>query len=149
MAEKFSILVVEDNPDILDSVRLTLQYGGFEVIATAECQTAYDYLMLNRPDLILTDLSLPQMTGLEFIHLVRRMPAFDDLPIIAMSAFEETYLLAALRAGASRTLHKPEGLDGLIETINSVIRETKSSAASADARLDVAKDEELTAAFND
>ena len=116
-----TILVIEDNRDILEPLRLLLEHSGFKVIALENCLAALDFLALNRPDLILTDLMVPEMTGLEFIHQVRRVSNFDRIPIIAMSAYEKTYLAAAIVAGAETGLHKPEDLDSDVETINQVL----------------------------
>jgi CheY-like chemotaxis protein len=118
---KHTILVVEDNPDILDSVRLLLELDGFSVIAVEDFAKALDYLAQDCPDLILTDLMTPEMTGLEFIHRVRRVSNFDPVPIIAMSAYDQTYLVAAVGAGAVTALHKPEDMDVLVQTVNQVL----------------------------
>ena|SRR5215216_4683866 len=118
---KGTVLVIEDNRDILDAVRLLLEQEGFEVITAEDCSKALDYLAQQSPDLILTDLMMPEMTGLELIHRLRRVSNFDRIPIIAMSAYNPTYLAAAVGAGAETALHKPEDLDALIKTVNQVL----------------------------
>jgi CheY-like chemotaxis protein len=118
---KGTILVVEDNPDILDTVRLLLEQEGFEVIMAEDCSEALNFLARQRPDLILTDLMMPEMTGLELIHHLSSVSDFDSIPIIAMSAYDPMYLAAAVGAGAETALQKPEGLDALVKTVNEVL----------------------------
>ncbi|HVG19005.1 MAG TPA: response regulator [Blastocatellia bacterium] len=118
---KGTVLIIEDNRDILEAIRLLLENDGFKIITAEDCSTAFDHLTMNRPDLILTDLMLPEMTGLEFIHQIRRMADYDRVPIIAISAYDRTYLAAAVGAGAITALHKPDDLDILVQTVREVI----------------------------
>ena len=118
-----AILVVEDTPDILDIVSLLLEQEGYTVHRAETCTVAFDLLQKHYIDLIITDLMLPGMTGLEFIHKVRRVANYDFVPVVAMSAFEQKYLTVAAQAGASRILHKPEDLDLLVPTVNQLLQE--------------------------
>ena len=118
---KGMVLVIEDNLDILDTVRLMLEQDGFEVITARDCSKALDYLARQRPDVILTDLMMPEMTELELIHQLKRVSDFDLIPIIAMSAYDRTYLAAAVGAGAEAALHKPEDMDAVVKTVNQVL----------------------------
>ena len=127
---KYTVLVVEDNQDILDSVRLLLEYEGYEVVAAENCSKGLAYLARGRPDVILTDLMMPEMTGLEFIHHIRRISNYDGIPIIAMSAYDKSYLASAVVAGAETTLHKPEDMDVLVQTVNEVLFETSRSESA-------------------
>ena len=117
---KGTVLLVEDNKDILDATRLTLELEGFTVNTAENGFRALECLTTHRPDVILTDLMMPEMTGLEFIHEVRRIPNYDTIPIIAISAYDKTYLAAAIVAGAVTALHKPEDLDDLVDTVKEV-----------------------------
>ncbi|MGA9772599.1 MAG: response regulator [Blastocatellia bacterium] len=118
---KGDVLIIEDNRDILNAVRLMLENEGFAVIAKEDCITAMNYLMEHKPDVIVTDLMIPEMTGLEFIHQMRRITDYDRIPIIAMSAYDKTYLAAAVAAGAIKGLRKPEDLDILVETVKAAL----------------------------
>jgi len=118
---KATVLIIEDNPDILETVRALLVQDGFEVVGAEDCSKAYDYLAQNRPDVIITDLMIPEVTGLEFIHQIKRISRMDRIPIIAMSAYDRTYLAAAIGAGAVGALHKPEDLDILVDTVKEVL----------------------------
>jgi CheY-like chemotaxis protein len=118
------VLITEDNPDIIETLRHLLQADGFNVIVAQDCSTAFDYLTRHQPDVLLTDLMLPEMTGLEFIRWIRRTSEFINMPIIAMSAYDQSYLVAAIGAGANAALHKPEDLDKLVDTIYQVLAES-------------------------
>jgi DNA-binding response OmpR family regulator len=128
-----TILVIEDNRDILDAIRLLLEREGFAVVTAENCPTALNYLAQYSPDLILTDLMIPELTGLEFIHHIRRICNYDRVPIIAMSAYDQMYLEAAIKAGAVTALHKPEDIDILVKTIKAVLAKNyRGEAAQAD-----------------
>jgi CheY-like chemotaxis protein len=124
---KRSILVVEDTPDILDVVCLLLEQEGYSVYKAECCSLAFDILENHHVDLIITDLMLPEMTGLEFIHKVRRVVNYDLIPVVAMSAFDHKYLTAAAHAGAIKILHKPEDLDQLVPTVNDLLQDNANS----------------------
>lgn len=118
---KGRVLIIEDNPDILEAMRVLLEQDDFTVITAENCLTAIDDIAFYQPDVILTDLMLPEMTGLEFIRLVRRVANYDHIPIVAISAYDQTYLVAAVAAGAESALHKPEDLDTLVKTVNQAL----------------------------
>jgi CheY-like chemotaxis protein len=118
---QFSVLVVEDNHDTLHMICLLLESEGFKSVAADNCVKALSYLDEHEPDVILVDLMLPEMTGLEFIRHVRRIANHDLTPIIAISAFDQRYLAAAIMAGADAALHKPEDIERLTQTINDVL----------------------------
>lgn len=129
--EKKAILVIEDTPDILDVVCLLLEQEGYTAYRAAMCAQAFEILQQHRIDLIITDLMLPEMTGLEFIHKVRRVANYDFVPVIAMSAFEHKYLMVAAQAGAARILHKPEDLDLLVPTVNQLLQDRASHSTQS------------------
>ena len=118
---KGTVLLIEDNKDILDATRLMLELEGFTVLTAENGFRALERLTRHRPDLILTDLIMPEMAGVEFIHEVRRIHNYDTIPIIAISAYDKTYLAAAIIAGAITALHKPEDMDILVDTVKEVL----------------------------
>src|SRR4051794_34028033 len=110
---KGTVLVIEDNPDILEALRLLLELEGFAVVTAGECFSGMDCLESSPPDVIVTDIGLPTMTGLEFIRYVRAKTHLQNIPIVAMSGYEQGHLVAAVTAGANAALSKPEGLEEL------------------------------------
>ena len=117
------ILIVEDNPDIREVLSLLLHEQGFEVFTAKDSTSGYEKLLRHEPDLVITDLMLPDYSGLEFIRWVRQKAGLADLPIIAMTSFENGYLVAAQHLGADIVIRKPEGFDDLTEAINAVMKQ--------------------------
>src|SRR5437667_9411269 len=104
---KALILVAEDDDDTRNIVRQLLESDGFEVVAAEDLILAYGLLTINHPDLILADIMMPELDGIGFIRWVRNNPEFADIPIIAMTAYDEHYLEEAKAAGATMTIRKP------------------------------------------
>jgi DNA-binding response OmpR family regulator len=114
------ILIIEDNADIRDLLALLLQAEGFNVIAAEDCTNGFEQLLKQKPDLVIIDVMLPDYSGLQFIRWMRERMG-SDTPVIAVTAFEKGYLVAAMHLGADAVIHKPEGLDHLTETIEAVL----------------------------
>ena len=127
---KASILVAEDNADILDSLRRLLEMEGFNVLAAENGLVALEQLSRFKPNIVLTDLGMPGMNGLELIHTLRRDSDFDAIPIIAITAYSKKYLSTALDAGADAVLHKMEGFDSIIDSINEALANRNYKAQS-------------------
>src|SRR4051812_10530448 len=107
---KALILVAEDDTDTRNTVRQLLEFDGFEVIAAEDLILAYGLLTINQPDVILADIMMPELDGIGFIKWVRNSPDFKNIPIVAMTAYDEKYLLEAKEAGATMTVRKPTGI---------------------------------------
>src|SRR3972149_7132085 len=102
---KGKILVVDDEPKIVSTVRAYLERDGYEVIEANDGQQALDTFQKARPDLIILDLMLPRVDGLEVCRQVRRS---SDTPIIMLTARqEETDKLIGLELGADDYVAKP------------------------------------------
>ena len=86
MAARPQILVVEDNPMNLELVRDILLAEGYEVLEAADGATGVAIAALERPALILMDLQLPRLDGLEAARLIRADPRLADIPIVAVTA---------------------------------------------------------------
>jgi two-component system, NtrC family, response regulator AtoC len=109
------ILVVEDEEKLRRVLELQLKSAGFEVDQTGTAEEALR--LVDRADLILTDLRLPQMDGLELLSLIRRQSA--QLPVVVMTAFGTIEnAVEAMKAGASDFLLKPFSLDHLMAVVN-------------------------------
>jgi DNA-binding response OmpR family regulator len=86
MKGKRSILIVDDEPDILSALELYLTLEGFEVSTAFDAQEALKHLERLRPDLLLFDVMMPGMTGLELLLLLRNRKEFKKTPAYIMSA---------------------------------------------------------------
>src|SRR5581483_6207361 len=79
------ILVVDDEPDVLFTVKIALEVGGHEVIEAADGQEAL-MKVWEYPDAIVLDLRLPDMDGSEVLQAIRAEPAISDIPVMCLSA---------------------------------------------------------------
>src|SRR5215203_5549379 len=109
------ILVVDDEPQITRVLRRSLSAHRFEVRTAADGESALDTLSDFRPDLVITDLQMPELSGLE---LCRRIRTFSQVPIIVLSVKgEEITKVAALDAGADDYVTKPFGMEELLARV--------------------------------
>jgi DNA-binding response OmpR family regulator len=116
-----TIVIVEDTADLLMNLTDFLRMEGYRVIGFASGGSALDHLRIETPDILITDLSMPDMDGFELIRAVRQDLKLDDLPIAIFSARpKEENLLKAKSFGVSLYITKPcepEKLVGYIESI--------------------------------
>ncbi|HKG22524.1 MAG TPA: response regulator, partial [Blastocatellia bacterium] len=86
---KNKILLVEDDTDTRHVLSLLFELEGFEVVAAADGQEAYMRAVSEEPDLIVTDINMPKVSGLDLIRLVKEDGKLAGVPIVAMSAVEK------------------------------------------------------------
>jgi len=114
---KYTIAIVEDEVDILDNLNSLLSHEGiYEVKAFSDPREAYESLKGNLPDVLVTDLSMPKMSGLELISSLRSY--FPDLPVVILSAYVDfKHVVKALRLGATDILEKPYKEEQVLEIV--------------------------------
>lgn len=121
------ILIVEDNDKNLKLVRDVLQAKGYE---TLEAGTAEDGLAIARdkaPDLILMDIQLPGMSGIEALKALRADPVTSALPVVAITAsVMQQDRQEIMQAGFNGFIEKPINLRGLLDTVQKTIRPEKA-----------------------
>ncbi len=81
------VLVVEDEPEMLDIMRVNLEMVGYEVDLAEDGVRAYETLESCRPQAVVLDLNLPNMSGFRFLRLLRRDPQWQRLPVVVVTAF--------------------------------------------------------------
>src|SRR3984957_20220584 len=112
-AEKASILIVEDEPKMRRLLELQLAEEGFQARIAADAETGLQMLGKESFDVVVTDLKLPGMSGLEFLQAVKRINA--DLPVVIMTAFGTVEsAVDAMKAGASDYVLKPSSRAELV-----------------------------------
>jgi two-component system, cell cycle response regulator DivK len=100
------VLVVEDNERNLKLVRDVLQYAGYDIIEASTGEEGVELAQSLSPDVILMDLQLPDIDGMEALRRIRKSPATADVPVIAVTAF-------AMRNDRARAFDA--GFDGYLE----------------------------------
>lgn len=114
------ILVVDDDATVLRTMRINLRAGGCEVECVTNAADALDSLSAGRPDLVLLDLGLPDMDG---VDLLRRIRAESTVPVVVLSARHQPEdKVEALDEGADDYGTKPFDLDELLARVRSAIR---------------------------
>ena len=120
MSQQARILVVDDEPQIARVLRTGLRTHGYDVRVAADGVSALETFNDWRPDLVVTDLSMPNIDGLE---LCRRLRELSQLPIIVLSVRgEEKTKVEALDAGADDYVTKPFGMDELLARVRAQLR---------------------------
>jgi two-component system chemotaxis response regulator CheY len=117
------VLVVDDSTTMVMSLKSTLNMSGFDVETANNGQAALDKLNAGiKPNLILTDVNMPVMGGLEFIEKVRAMPGFRFIPILTLTTESEASKRSeGKRAGATGWLVKPVSGNDLVAVIRKVL----------------------------
>jgi two-component system alkaline phosphatase synthesis response regulator PhoP len=125
-----TILVVDDEPQIVQLVRDYLEHGGFKVLVAADGSSALRIVSTLHPDLVVLDLGLPGMDGLDVARSLRRNGA---LPIIMLTArADESDKLVGLELGADDYLTKPFSPKELVARVRSVLRRSEAAQSPRD-----------------
>jgi two-component system alkaline phosphatase synthesis response regulator PhoP len=121
MSEK-TILVADDETHILHVVSLKLRNAGFKVLTAQDGQEALELAQLEKPDLVITDYHMPQLSGLELCQRLKQDPATNGIPAIMLTA--RGYHLDPTdteQSGILRMLSKPFSPRQLLATVNEVL----------------------------
>lgn len=121
--EKELIILVEDEIDLHDLLRLHLERAGFRFKAFAEAASFLDFLKKKRPDLIILDWMLPDADGLELCRFLKNKNETKDIPIIMLTAkSEEVDRVLGLEMGADDYISKPFSVRELVARVKAVLR---------------------------
>jgi two-component system response regulator RegX3 len=120
------VLIVEDEPSYVEALQVTLAAEGFEVTAAFDGKAGLESFRQNRPDVILLDLMLPLLPGLDVLRGIRRE---SEVPVIVVSAKgAEADIVAALELGADDYITKPYSVRELVARIRAATRRTGATA---------------------
>jgi two-component system KDP operon response regulator KdpE len=135
MNENRRILVVDDEPQITRVLRRGLTAHRYDVRVAAEGEAALELFGDWKPGLVVTDLSMPNMGGLE---LCRRLRAISNVPIIVLSVKgDERIKVEALDAGADDYVTKPFGMDELLARVRATLRRNSTQASETENLIEV------------
>lgn len=131
MPERKKILCIEDDSDTRDLLIEELEEAGFQVDGFGDGASALAALTSARPDLILCDIDLPELSGLEILRSIPEIgPAFRAIPFIFLTAYgQRENVIAARRLGCDEYIVKPIDFELLIETIQNRIARSAGRAA--------------------
>lgn len=120
------IFCVEDDEGIRNMVMYTLEASGFEVQGFENGKTFFSVLLMNRPDLILLDIMLPDMDGISILKRLKKDKATKDIPVIMATAKGTEYdKVIGLELGADDYLAKPFGMMEMVSRVKAVLRRTQ------------------------
>src|ERR1700728_4478003 len=127
------VLVVDDEPQILRALRINLRVRQYDVYTAATGAQALEEAAAHPPDLVILDLGLPDMDGVEVIGGLR---GWTKVPIIVLSGrADSSDKVEALDAGADDYVTKPFGMDELLARMRAAVRRTPAAEAPAKLRL--------------
>lgn len=112
------ILVVDDEYDLLQTICATLELGGYQPEAAGNGREALRKIAESAPDLVLTDVMMPYMSGYDLAAAIRKLPQGKDLPMVLMSAIEPAL---HPKGEWNAVLPKPFTLDGLLAAVEELI----------------------------
>jgi len=120
---KTTILIVDDEPDIIEILRFNLEKEGFEVVSAKNGQEGIEKAESSKPDLIILDIMMPEMDGVEVCRVLRGKKIFKDTLIAFLTAREEDYSqIAALDVGGDDYITKPIRPRVLVSRIKALLR---------------------------
>lgn len=118
------IIIVEDQPEVADLLEEMLSLDGYQVIKIHSSTGGLSVIQAENPDVVLLDIMMPDVSGLEVLRFMRREPGLQQIPVVIVSArTSSSDIRAGLDAGATAYLTKPVDMDVLRETVAQVIRE--------------------------
>jgi two-component system KDP operon response regulator KdpE len=133
MNDRARILVVDDEPQLIRVLRTGLKSRGYDVRGASDGETGLETFNEWHPDLVITDLAMPNVDGLEFC---RRLRAISQVPIIVLSAKgEEKTKVEALDIGADDFVTKPFGIDELLARVRASLRRANAPPISDETQV--------------
>jgi DNA-binding response OmpR family regulator len=116
------VLIAEDEPHLVESLTFILEREGYEVLAAPDGEAALQQLLASTPDLIILDMMLPKLNGLEVLKKIRDHPHLKTLPVIVLTAKGQRQdRETALNIGANLFMTKPFANNEVVEAVNSLV----------------------------
>ena len=116
------ILIVDDEPDLLELVRDTLEMAGYTVITASDGEEGLKSITEDSPDLVILDIKMPKIDGMEVLERVRKNPLLNELPVIMLTSLKgEGIIREAKEVGANDYIVKPFNQIDLLNRVKRVI----------------------------
>lgn len=117
-----TVMIIEDEPDAAEMFAEMMRVNGFRVLKMFSPAPAIPMISQEKPDLIILDVMMPDVSGLEILHFMRREPELANIPVIVVSAKSmPSDIKTGLDAGASMYLTKPVGFLDLKQAVETVL----------------------------
>jgi two-component system, OmpR family, response regulator VicR len=119
------IMVVDDEPDVVDLVKLVLESDGFSVVTAYSGKEALDRLVQEMPDLVLLDIMMPQMDGWEVYSRIKANPRTKDIPVAMLTAKSQSIdkMIGLHVVKVDDYITKPFGRSELLERVKRILKE--------------------------
>ncbi|MGZ3751675.1 MAG: response regulator transcription factor [Mucilaginibacter sp.] len=135
---KQKILIVDDEPDILELIEYNLKKEGYQVYTAKNGQEAVSEAKKVLPDLIVLDIMMPKMDGIEACRIMRTMPEFKNTFMVFLTARSEEYSeIAGFNVGADDYIAKPIKPRALVSRINAILRRNAPAEEVTDNKLEI------------
>jgi two-component system alkaline phosphatase synthesis response regulator PhoP len=137
-SSKQKILIVDDEPDILELIEYNLKKEGYQVFSARNGQEAVAEAKRTQPDLIVLDIMMPKMDGIEACRIMRTMPEFKNTFMVFLTARSEEYSeIAGFNVGADDYIAKPIKPRALVSRINAILRRNSPPEEITDNKLEI------------
>ncbi|TKC05969.1 response regulator transcription factor [Pedobacter frigoris] len=135
---KQKILIVDDEPDILELIEYNLKKEGYQVFLANNGQEGISIAKKVHPDLIILDIMMPKMDGIEACRLMRAIPEFKNTFMVFLTARSEEYSeIAGFNVGADDYIAKPIKPRALVSRINAILRRNSSADEVSDNKVEI------------
>jgi len=120
---KKSVVIIEDEPFIIEALTFLLENEGLDVRSISDGANAIDFIIKSKPNLVILDIMLPNVSGMKILEDIRSMDEISNLPVLMLTAKgQKKDRRAAEEAGVSKFMTKPFDNQELIENVKAMIR---------------------------
>ena len=117
-----TVMVIDDEPDTVEMLAEMMRLSGYQVFKSISGRHAIHLISREKPDVVLLDVMMPDLSGLDVLRFMRRDPRLEKIPVIILSAkCMPADVRSGLDAGADRYLVKPVGCEDLRQAVNEAI----------------------------
>ena len=117
----YKILIVENNLDASDMLLMWLGMEGYKTVCARDGQQGFELALSEKPDLILTDLTMPNVSGVKMIEMVRNDPQLAAIPVVVLTASNSSLVRQAIESGANVVAYKPLIIEELFRMIKGLL----------------------------
>ena len=121
MEQKRTILIMDDDLAMQTVLEIALREAGYHVILASDGQEGIEKIRRLKPDLVVSDIMMPQMDGVEAFHLIKEQLQDDGIPIFIMTALNRKPWFADMEADGAVIIQKPFEVDQFVQLVNDML----------------------------